>query len=283
MNVAAWLLYAALLAVPAPPADPAPQGAEAERLRTAKELFFDRKYTQARAAWQDVLSRAQGGQAATAAYWIARCSESLGENERAFKEYGAFLARKPADRTLAEQARTSRAGLAARLVEAGHAGYRAALLEALKDPSRSVRYAAAFQGARLGECDSVVPILRAILAEEQDEDLVQRARLGLLRCDPGALDTEPRPPRAGGPGQPEIRWLRVRIFEKAGARPKLALNIPVGLADLVFKSLPEETREELRKKGYDADNFWERLRRMPPAQILEIEGDEGERVQIWIE
>ena len=111
---------------------------------------------------------------------------------------------------------------------------------------------------------------------------MQRARLGLLRCDPRALDAEPRPPRAG-PGQPEIRWLRVRIFEKAGSGPKLALNIPVGLADLVFKSLPEETRQELRKKGYDADNFWERLRRMPPAQILEIEGDAGEGVQIWIE
>ena len=80
-----------------------------------------------------------------------------------------------------------------------------------------------------------------------------------------------------------MRWLKVRIFEKAHTRPKLVLNIPVGLADLVFKSLPEETRQELSKKGYDADNFWERLRRMPPAQILEIEGDEGERVQIWIE
>jgi hypothetical protein len=277
MTGTAWLLWAALLAGPA---GPEPQGAEAERLRTAKELFFDGKYTEARAAWQAVLARSQGAQAATAAYWIARSSESLSEPQRAFKEYGDFLARKPADRTLSEQARMSRVGLAARLVKDGHAEYRPRLFEALEDPSRSVRTLAAIELARLGECQRAAPILRAMLAEEEDEDLVQRARLGLLRCDPGALDDTSRP-RGGDPAA--VRWLRVRIFEKAGARPKLALNIPVGLADLVFKSLPEETRDELRKKGYDADNFWERLRRMPPAQILEIEGEEGERVQIWIE
>ena len=111
----AWLLSAVLWAAPAP-AQPQPQAGQAERLRTAKELFFDGKYTEARAAWQAVLARSQGSQAATASYWIARSSESLGERERAFKEYGEFLARKPADRTLAEQARTSRVGLAARLV-----------------------------------------------------------------------------------------------------------------------------------------------------------------------
>jgi len=51
---AAWVLYAVLLAAPAP-AQPEPQGAQTERLRTAKELFFDRKYPQARAAWQEIL------------------------------------------------------------------------------------------------------------------------------------------------------------------------------------------------------------------------------------
>lgn len=279
---AAWLLCAVLLAVPAL-AEPEPQGPAAEKLRTAKELFFDRKYSEARAAWRDVLTQAQGAQAATAAYWIARCSESLGEPERAFKEYGEFLARKPADRTLAEQARTSRVGLAARLVKDGHADYRRPLVEALDDPSRSVRILAAIELARSGECERAAPMLRRILAEEDDEDLVQRARLSLLRCDPRGLDDAPRPPGPRGPGAPETRWLKIRIFEKAHSRAKLSLNIPVGLADLVFKSLPDDARQELRKKGYDSDNFWERLRRMPPAQILEIEGDDGERIQIWIE
>jgi hypothetical protein len=258
-----------------------PQGAEAERLRSAKALFFDRKYAEAREAWRDVLARSSGAPAATAAYWIARSTESLGDKEGAFREYGEFLARRPADRVLAEEARTSRASLAAQLLKAGRKEYRAPLLEALEDSSRSVRYFAAIQAAGSGECEPATPILRRIVQEEADEDLVQRARLGLLRCDPAGL-RGPAAPAPRAPGEP-VRWLRVRIHERPGGRAKLSLNIPVALADLVFKSLPEDARVELAKKGYDADNFWERLKRMPPAQILEIEGDDGERIQIWIE
>jgi hypothetical protein len=279
MKAAGWLLALAL-ATPVF-AETEPQGAAGERLRAAKELFFDRKYTEAREAWRAVLGASQGAAAATAAYWIARCSESLGQHERAFREYGEFLARPSADRTLSEQARTSRAGLAAQLVKAGRAEYRPRLLEALDDPSRSVRLFAAIELARLGECDRAAPVLRRVVEADEDDDLVQRARLGLLRCDPGALDATARAP--AGKDAASTRWLRVRIYERKGSRSKLSLNIPVGLADLVFKSLPDEAREELQKKGYDSDNFWERLRRLPPAQILEIEGDEGERIQIWIE
>jgi hypothetical protein len=277
MTASAWLLTALVLAGPSLE----PQRAETERLRTAKELFFDRKYGEARSAWREVLAHAQGAPAATAAYWIARCSESLGEDERAFREYGEFLVLRPADRTLAEQARTSRVSLAARLAKDGHADYRRPLVEALDDPSRSVRILAAIELARLGECERAAPLLRRIVAEENDEDLVQRARLGLLRCE--ALDDAPRDARSGAPGPAAVRWLKVRIHEKAGSRAKLTLNIPIGLADLVFDSLPDEFRQELRKKGYDSGNFWERLKRLPPAQILEIEGDQGERIQIWLE
>ena len=50
------------------------------------------------AAWQRCWPGRGGAEAATAAYWIARCSESLGEDERAFKEYGRLpgpAARRP--------------------------------------------------------------------------------------------------------------------------------------------------------------------------------------------
>ena len=39
----------------------------------------------------------------------------------------------------------------------------------------------------------------------------------------------------------------------------------------------------LRKEGYDARTFWERLKKTGPAEILTIEGDDGERIQVWIE
>ena len=57
--------------------------ADAERLRSAKTLFFDRKYAEARQAWEAVRAAAKGAEAEAPAYWVARCSENLGESERA--------------------------------------------------------------------------------------------------------------------------------------------------------------------------------------------------------
>jgi hypothetical protein len=271
-----------VLAALAPPA-----GAEdSERLRNAKTLFFDRKYADARQAWQGILAGSTGVEAEAAAYWLARCSENLQEDERALKEYGEYLGRRPTDRVLAEEARTSRVGLAARLYKAGRHQHLTILKEALADPSKTVRYYAAFQLAGLSADvgRAAVPVLKTILREEKDPDLVDRAKLLLLRIDPGALAQEARPPAARdrhkGASKPAT-WVRIRI-EKAGT-PVVAVNLPVGLAGLIFDSLPDDARRELKLKGYDADDFWSRLKKLGPTEILKIEGDNGERIQIWLE
>ena len=263
--------------------------ADPDRLRNAKALFFDRKYADARQAWE-AIQAGRGPEAEAAAYWIARCSESLGEPERALDEYGAYLAGRPADRALAEEARTSRVSLAARLYKTGHRQHLPILKDALDDPSRTVRYFAALQLPTLG-CDvgrPALPVLKKILAEEKDEDLIDRAKLALLRCEPTALAQSPGaapalPLAAARPRLRETSWIRVRIYQKGAPKPQVSVNLPVALAELVFKSLPEEARAELRRKGYDADNFWDRLKKLGPTEILTIEGDGGERVQIWLE
>jgi hypothetical protein len=94
------------------------------------------------------------------------------------------------------------------------------------------------------------------------------------------------PTKAGPAPAPAARqatWIRVRIYERGRSEPKVSVNFPMALADLVFKSLPDEARRELKHKGYDADNFWERLKALGPTDILEIVGEDGERVKIWIE
>jgi hypothetical protein len=267
-------------------AAPAFAQADPDQLRGAKALFFDRKYAEARQAWQAIQTR--GPESEAAAYWIARCSENLGELERALGEYGAYLAGRPADRTLAEEARTSRVGLAARLYKAGAKQHLPILKDALADPSKTVRYFAALQLSGLGGDvgRSAVPVLKHILDEEKDEDLIERAKLALLRLEPSALAQS----RGSVPDTATVRnaareasWIRVRIYEKGGSKAKVSVNMPMALAELVFKSLPDEARTELRKKGYDADNFWDRLKKLGPTEVVSIEGDEGERVQIWIE
>ena len=256
---------------------------DADRVRRAKELFFDRKYAEAREAWAAVLGQAQGAEANAAAYWMARSSENLGEHERAFREYGEFLARRSPDRALVEEARTSRVGLAARLYKKGQKQHLPVLEEALKDPSKTVRYYTALQLAGLGgeAGRPAVPILCRIAEQETDEDLVERAKLALLKLDPTCLSRAGRTDRLAESGP--ARWLKVRIFEGGRAEPAVSVNLPVALAELAFKSLPDDARRELKKKGYDADNFWEQLRKLPRAQIIDIRGDNAERIQIWIE
>lgn len=261
--------------------------ASQERLGAAKALFFDRKYAEARAAWQQVLAASRGADAETAAYWVARASEQLGEHERAFKEYDAFLARKPANRALAEEARTNRVGLAARLYKSERRQYLPVLHEALSDPSKTVRYYAALQTCGLGleAGRPALPLLKTMVQTETDDDLVQRAKLCLLRLDPKAL-ADIRPSRSSPSRNGDAvrgRMLKVRIFEQG--KRKVSVDVPLALAEIVLKSLPEDAKSELRKKGYgDPEHFWEQLVKLGPTQIIEVEADEeGQRIQIWIE
>ncbi len=278
--MAAVLLAAAALTGSVRAADP-------ELSRKAKALFFDRRYAEARAAWQAVLQGSRGTEADQAAFWIARASESLGEPERAFGEYGAFLARRTADPALGEEARTNRVGLAAQLYKAGQRQHLDVLTAALTDSSRTVRYYGALQLASLGPGvgKRALPILCRIVDEEKDEDLVDRAKLAILKVDPksSCLQSSVKAEGQVGAARPEGRMLRVRIYERDHSRAKVTVNLPMALAELLFKSLPEEAKRNLRVKGYDADNFWDQLKRLGPTQIIDIEGDEGEKIQIWIE
>lgn len=276
-RLVALVLGAVLLPAAAAPAEPDP-----EALRQAKALFFDRQYAEARTAWQGIQD---AGGSRDATYWIARCSESLGESERALGEYGRYLATKPADRALAEEARTSRVSLAVKLAKQGQPQHTRIALDSLGDVSRTVRYFAALQVASLGadECRPAVPVLKEILAKEKDEDLADRAKLALLKCDRNALPPPaPIPPRAPLSAK-AASWVHIRIYEKGESKPNVAINLPVALADLVFKSLPDSAMADLRREGYDARSFWEALKKTGPAEILTVEGKDGERIQVWLE
>jgi hypothetical protein len=279
MRTLVLALLAALLLPPVAGAQ-----AEADKLRAAKTLYFDRQYAEAREAWRAVHAAGHAPEAQVALYWIARCIEGLGERERALAEYDQYLATRPADRALVEEAKTSRVALAVKLVKGGQGQYVAVLKEALADPNRTVRYFAALQMAALGPGggQAAVPVLKEILARESDEDLVERAKLALLRLDRTALAEASPAPAARGAAR-EASWIRVRIYEKGAKKPSVSINLPVALAEMVFKSLPDDTRAELAKKGYDADTFWARLKKTGPTEILTVEGEDGERIQVWIE
>jgi hypothetical protein len=257
-----------------------PPARDPDALPKAKTLYFDRQYSAARDAWQAVYA-ARGDDAAL--YWIARCSDALGERERALEEYARYLETTPSDRLLEEEARTSRVTLATRLYKSGTRTHLDVITDALRSPSKTVRYYAALQLSTLPREVSrpAIPLLRRIVEEEKDEDLVERAKLALLRVDARALPSTVEEHHAR-PLAPGALWIHVRIQGAGHAEPEVSIDLPLGLAELVFKSLPEEARRELNGRGYAAETFLRKLRELGPAKVLDVQGS-GEKVKVWIE
>jgi hypothetical protein len=252
-------------------------------VRNARDLFFDRRYSEARQAWEDVRRSGQGEDAQVALYWIARCSQSLGELDRAMDEYDRFLASGSRDPAIVEEARTHRVSLAIVLVRRGNKERLDIVKDALRSESRNVRYFAALESAGLGVGvdRAAAGVLKEILAKERDADLVDRAKLRLLQIDPHAL--QPATPSRERPPAHEVRWVKVRVYDAGKREASVSVNIPVALAELLFKSLPDDVRKELGRRGYEDANFWQRLRQTGPAQIIDIQNSDGTRIQVWTE
>ena len=259
-------------------------------LNEAKALFFDRKYEESRAKWAEIAA-AKGASSEAATYWIARCSESLGESERAFREYGAFLDLPPTDARLAEEAEISRIGLATKLSKAGKPGFLPAVVRSLGDDRASVRYFGALQmGSLPGLTDArkATTVLREIVKSSKDPDLVERAKLQLLRIEPKSLVAPPAPSptprvRTSGSEEPrgQARLLRIRITKNG--KQNLSVTVPFSLAEFVFSSLPDSAKKGLELKGYDAEGFWKRLRTLNIREIVSIVGEDGETIEVWVE
>lgn len=287
---AALLVLASFASVPALVAE--------TDLTEAKALFFDRKYEESRSKWAEIAA-AKGPTSEAASYWIARCSESLGESERAFREYGAFLDLPPADGRLAEEAEISRIGIASKLTRAGKPGFLTAVIRSLGDDRAPVRYFGALQVGSLtslADARKATVVLREIVTASKDPDLVERAKLQLLRLEPRSLSETP-PPRAprtapspkgsvtkpSSETEPEgpARLLRIRISR--GGKQTVAVTVPFSLAEFVFASLPETSKRSLQLKGYDAEGFWKRLRSLNIKEIVSIVGEDGETIEVWVE
>jgi len=271
-----------------------PLFAEAD-LTEAKALFFDRKYAESRAKWAEIAS-VKGPSSEAATYWIARCSESLGESERAFREYGAFLDLPPTDARLAEEAEISRVGLATKLTRSGKSGFLTAVLRSLGDDRAAVRYFGALQVGslpNLADARKAIRVLREIVTTSKDADIVERAKLQLLRLEPKSLSQAgaPRPAPAPSPAvqgstserepRGNARLLRLRITKDG--KQTVAVTVPFSLAEFVFSSLPESTKKGLELKGYDAEGFWKRLRSLNIRELVSIVGEDGETIEIWVE
>ncbi len=161
--------------------------------------------------------------------------------------------------------------------ESRNTKYLEKIVRLLKSRNEVVQYYAAFKLSYAKDksiASEAVPVLRKIIKEERDRDLVDRAKICLLRIDPDHLK------KLSKPKSLESRVLKIQVYDKKRKRTSFSFNFPFVFAQLALDSLPEKEKETLRKKGYDVDKIVETL--VKTGEILRIESKDGV-IKIWIE
>jgi hypothetical protein len=254
-------------------ADPGPDAFE-----KAKVLIFDKQWAAALKQLDEVIHDPSGSRYyAAALFYRGKCLEELGANKQALESYERFVGSSEGS-NLAEEARVSIVDLAAELYQAGEKDYLRKIVASLNQENKVVSYYAAFKLSYLPDRKTAalaLPVLQTILEGEKDEELRDRARLAVMRIEPARLKGMDRQGR-----ESSGRMLRIRIFEKNNPHADVSLNIPLALADLALKSLSQEQKRSLRKKGYDPDDILAQL----TAKGTKIDiRDNDSVIQIWVE
>jgi len=147
----------------------------------------------------------------------------------------------------------------------------------LKSKKEVLRYYAAIILSRAKDKSSAnkaVPILKRAVARESDQDLVDRAKLALMRIDPGHLKELSKPKKLSA------LMLVIQSVDKKTKIESFFLKFPFALAGLAMDSLPEDAKEELKEKGYDLDEIIKTI--VEKGEILKIESEKA-IFKIWIE
>lgn len=97
-----------------------------------------------------------------------------------------------------------------------------------------------------------------------------------------ALNAGARPgPEPGGPRGPEPRWFRVRVTDTASGRPKVNVNIPMGLVNVGIKM---GARFAPDMEGVNMNQVMEAIKSGQHGKIVDVSDEEsGERVEIFVD
>lgn len=209
-------------------------------------------------------------------FYKAKCLEELKKPKEALENYSGFL-KISKNRSLMEEANIAIIDLCFYLYKKGEKGYIKTITRYLKKKNRMVQYYAAFKLSYAKEkriAEPAVQVLKKMIEEEDDPELIDRAKIALMRINPSYLKAISK--------KRDIAKLilKIRIFDKKTKKESLSLNIPFVLAKLALNALPEEGKEVLQEKGYDIDSIIKTL--TSSNEILRIE-NESTIYKIWIE
>jgi hypothetical protein len=246
----------------------------------AKILIFDKEWTKAQEKLEQLMDEYPDSRwFSHAVFYRAKCLKEQGGKEReALRAYQDYIKRRDRSRSLTEDAETDIIECAYELYEKGRSSYLSEIKERLTHSNRVVKYFAAIRLSQVEDkktATQAVPVLKEIIQNERDDELRDRAKIALLRIDPDALkDLEDEMPER------RARLLKIRAWKHD--KLTLKIDIPWALADLVFGSMSEEEKAELRNEGYDLETITKTL--MEKGGAITIENpEEGTVIKIWIE
>jgi tetratricopeptide (TPR) repeat protein len=259
----------------------AQQTADEKLFQEAKLLIFDEKWEPAQAKLEEFLAKYPYSPfSSQALYYKSKCQEERGQDKEALKGYEQYLQLIDINKNLAEDAEGSVIEIAFKFYGKGDKAYLKKIEERLESSSKSVRYYAAYKLSFVKEKEIArkgVPILQKIVQEERDPDLLDRAKIALLRVSPEALSgVEPRT-------EMRARMLKILIYDERSKNTQVSLSFPMALADLVLAAISDNDRQAIRARGYDLDKIVKELQ-SAKGNIIEIhDAKEGKLIKIWIE
>lgn len=251
-----------------------------ELFQEAKIMIFDKEWENAQEKLEDLLEEYPDSPLySLALFYLGRTLENQkGEEKEAISVFKKYILRSDSSELLVQEAETSIIKISFDLYERGRKSYLKEIKTRLYRPDRIVRYYAALRLSRLDdkrEAREAIPVLREILEEEEDQELVDNAKIALLRIDPEYFQEyeEKRDER-------RLMLMKFRVVNKRTRATTFSLSIPWALADLALANIPEDAKAELRNEGYDLDRILKEV--IEGGRIIEIETEET-IIKIWIE
>ena len=211
-----------------------------------------------------------------ALFYRAKCHEELKRPEKALDNYTDFL-KISKNKSLNEEANIAIIDLSYYLYKKGEKNQINRITSFLKKKNLMVQYYAAFKLSYVKDkkiARIAVPVLKRMIAEEDDPELIDRAKIALMRINPDYLKTIP------SKNGYEKSFLKIRVYSKKLKMETISVNILFGLAKLALDALPDESKAILKEKGYNVNNIIKTL--TSGMEILKIE-DEEHIYKIWIE
>lgn len=248
-----------------------------ELLEKAKLEIFDRNWEPALKKLEHLLAQFPGSpNYPSALFYKGWCLKELGQVKPALEAYTEYL-KISTNASLREEAEIAMIDLDFQLYQKGEKQYLEPVIRFLESGDRMVRYYAAFKLSYADDkkiAETAAPVLKKIVAGESDEELVDRAKVALMRINPEHLKEVTKTRGI------EKRMVHIQVYDKQTRKDSFSISIPFALAKLALDSVPEKEKELLNKQGYNVDRLLATL--VETSELMRIESDDV-IFKIWLD